>query len=67
MLPVPAMRLLSLLLLLGLCCLWARLVSTGEHRVGMGTRWGGAAGGCTAQGGHRDTVGQSCRRMHGRM
>lgn len=32
------MRLLLLLLLLGLCCLWARLVSTGEHRAGMGSR-----------------------------
>lgn len=29
-LPIHAMRLLSLLLLLGLCCLWARLVSPGE-------------------------------------
>lgn len=47
-LPVPTMRLLSLLLLLGLCCLWARLVSTGEHGVGTGTLRDGVAGGSAA-------------------
>lgn len=31
------MRLLSLLLLLGLCCLWARLVASGERGTGP---WG---------------------------
>lgn len=35
-----AMRLLSLLLLLGLCCLCARLVSAGERGVGAGWVWG---------------------------
>lgn len=37
-LPAPcAMRVLSLLLLLGLCCLWARLVASGERGTGP---WG---------------------------
>lgn len=34
--PPCAMRLLALLLLLGLCCLWARLVSAGECGMDMG-------------------------------
>lgn len=46
--PPCAMRLLSLLLLLGLCCLLARLVSTGERRAGVGWAWGG----------HREPVGR---------
>lgn len=42
-LPAPcAMRVLSLLLLLGLCCLWARLVASGEG--------GQARGGCPRRG-----------------
>lgn len=37
-LPAPcAMQVLSLLLLLGLCCLWARLVASGERGTGP---WG---------------------------
>lgn len=54
--PIHTMRLLSLLLLLGLCCLWARLVSPGEcgwARVGTGgcrSQWNSAAEGCAAMG-----------------
>lgn len=56
-LPIHAMRLLLLLLLLGLCCLWARLVSPGEcgwAQVGTGEhRW------------MWEPVEQCCRRMCG--
>lgn len=45
--PPCAMRLLSLLLLLGLCCLWARLVSAGER--GAGTARARGAGGPVLQ------------------
>lgn len=48
-----AMRLLPLLLLLALCFLWARMVSSGEH--GVGTTW--------AWGRHRSAAG----RCHGRI
>lgn len=62
-LPIGAMRLLSLLLLLGLCCLWARLVSPGEcgwARVGTGgcgSQWNSAAGGCVAMARHHCSLG----------
>lgn len=55
-LPIHTMRLLSLLLLLGLCCLWARLVSPGECGWAQGgtggcrSQWNHAAGGCAAMG-----------------